>query len=150
MPSLGAFEPTSSRRRKKLHMALFSFPNVTCINAAVSDESAFFSIAMPVYETGLRNYCQAHLTNDTGGSQVLPICLDALNIPQKVSLVKIDVEGHEAFVLHGMVNLLQRDHPILIVETRSPEVEANLCSMGYMSKRFDGSPNILFQHKIHQ
>jgi FkbM family methyltransferase len=132
----------------------FGFSNVTLINAALSDEAAFVGMRVPTFDTGLKNVYEARLVHDTDrqteGLHVMVLRLDALNIPQRVALVKIDVEGHEAFVLRGMVDLLQRDHPSLIVETNSPDVEANLCSMGYLAKRLDGSPNILFLHNSHQ
>lgn len=132
------------------NVQLFGVSNVTLINAAVSDEAAFVGMSIPTFDTGLKNFYMAHLVNDTDkqmdGFQVMTLRLDSLNIPQRVSLVKIDVEGHEAFVLRGMTDLLHRDHPLLIVETDSPEVEANLCSIGYLAKRLDGSPNILFLH----
>lgn len=132
----------------------FGFANVTLINAAVSDESAFLGISMPTFDTGLKNFYQARLVHDTDrqteGFRIMTVRLDSLHIPQRVALVKIDVEGHEAYVLRGMADLVHRDHPSLIVETSSPEVEANLCSMGYLAKRLDGSPNILFLHKSHQ
>jgi hypothetical protein len=44
-----------------------------------------------------------------------------------------------------MENTLSRDHPILIVETLSKVVEANLVQYGYHAKRLPDSPNILFQ-----
>lgn len=128
----------------------FGFANVTLVNAAVSDESAFVGMSMPTFETGLKNFYQARVVQDTDGLQAMTIGLDSLHIPQRVTLVKIDVEGHEAYVLRGMADLLHRDHPSLIVETSSPAVEANLCSMGYLAKRLDGSQNILFWHKSHQ
>jgi FkbM family methyltransferase len=133
------------------NVQLFSFSNVTLINAALSDEAALVGMSTPTAYNGLKNFYRAHIVLDTDKQtdvfQVMTLRLDSLNIPQKVSLVKIDVEGHEAFVLRGMADILHRDHPTLIVETDSPEVEANLCSIGYMAKRLDGSPNILFRHK---
>jgi FkbM family methyltransferase len=132
------------------NIQLFKFPNVTLINAAVSDETNFVGMLIPTFDTALKNFYMAHLEHDsdkqTDGFQVLTLRLDCLNIPQKISLVKIDVEGYEAFVLRGMVDILQRDHPSLIVETDSSEVEAYLCGIGYLAERLVGSPNILFRH----
>lgn len=132
----------------------FRFANVTLMNAALSDDSAFSRMSMPTFDTGLKNFYQAHLVRDgerqTEAFRVMALRLDSLHIPQRVALVKIDVEGHEASVLRGMADLLQRDRPTLIVETNSPAVEENLCGMGYEAKRLNGSPNILFLHKGHQ
>jgi FkbM family methyltransferase len=41
---------------------------------------------------------------------------DLVGGPRPVSLVKIDVEGHEADVLLGAAELLERDHPTLVIE----------------------------------
>ena len=77
-----------------------------------------------------------------------PYPLDSLCINQRIALVKIDVEGHESFVLAGMQRLIERDHPVLIVETGSKEVIANLKSLGYISEKLQNSPNVLFKPNI--
>jgi hypothetical protein len=61
-------------------------------------------------------------------------------------LVKIDTEGHEKLVLEGMEKMLVRDHPLLIVETHSSELEEGLRGKGYISERLAGSPNIIFRY----
>jgi hypothetical protein len=60
-------------------------------------------------------------------------------------LAKIDVEGHEISVLKGMENILTRDFPILIVEGDSNEVNSYLVSLGYTSRRIQGSVNQIFE-----
>ena len=62
-----------------------------------------------------------------------------------MALVKIDAEDHEAAVLSGMARLLERHHPVLIVETGDERVVEGLARMGYVSERLPGSPNILFR-----
>ena len=62
----------------------------------------------------------------------------------EVALVKIDAEGHEASVLEGMQGFLERAKPVLIVETESEGVIAQLTAKGYDADRLDGSPNVLF------
>lgn len=42
--------------------------------------------------------------------------LDSFNIPAPVRIVKIDVEGAESMVLKGARRLIERDHPILVLE----------------------------------
>jgi len=42
--------------------------------------------------------------------------LDSFGIEDKISFMKIDVEGMEMEVLGGAKNLIERDHPILFVE----------------------------------
>jgi len=57
---------------------------------------------------------------------------------------KIDVEGHELSVLKGMADLLARDHPILVLEGRSPDVADLLASLGYSYEEQASSPNRVF------
>jgi hypothetical protein len=77
--------------------------------------------------------------------QVLTLAVDGFRIPQPIKLVKIDAEGHEVSVLRGMVELLRRDHPDLIVEDNSPEIEPYLTGLGYTAERLAGSSNAIFR-----
>lgn len=127
---------------------LLPYPNVTLVNVAVSDRCELLGMEIPSFETGLRNYYQARLVAGETvqpNLKVLTIRIDSLGIPQKVALVKIDVEGHELGVLRGMEEILARDHPILIVETNSVEVTALLTHYGYEAEHLEGSPNWLYR-----
>ena len=124
----------------------FSLGNVTLLNAAVSDKVELVGMAMPKFDTGLANYYEAHVTTPTDGEMsVLTLSLDSLAISQNIALIKVDAEGHEAFVLAGMRKLIEATKPVLIVETDSPEVISDLHSHGYNSTRLPDSPNVLFQ-----
>lgn len=121
--------------------------NVTLINAAASDKTELVGMNIPTFNTGLRNFYQAHISStSTDSLQVLTISVDSLELEHTISLVKIDAEGHELSVLKGMYQLLLRDKPTLIIETDSPEVENTLSAIGYTSHKLNGSPNILFKH----
>jgi FkbM family methyltransferase len=127
---------------------LFAHPNVSLINAAVSDRFDEVGMSVPKFETGLSNYYEARLSSAADRAwSVLTLALDALGIAHRVALVKIDAEDHESFVLAGMKKLIARDHPILIVETGSPEVVASLAASGYVPEKLPGSPNFLFRPK---
>jgi len=122
--------------------------NATLINAAVSDKTNLVGMSVPAFDTGLRNFYQAHLSDSPESDlQVLTLCVDTLNINHKIALIKIDAEGHEAGVLRGMHQILLRDKPTLIVETGSREIEDSVERIGYTSTRLDGSPNVLFRAK---
>lgn len=43
---------------------------------------------------------------------------DGLNVTARVDLVKVDCEGYELFVLKGMREMLERDHPTVVVEQK--------------------------------
>lgn len=120
--------------------------NVTLFNVAVSDEAGLKGMSVPVMQNGMRNPYMAHLGGeDVAGLAVMCLPIDRLQIPRRVSLVKIDVEGHELPALRGMRALLDRDHPLLVVEGRSEEVASYLGSLGYTFEDAASSPNRVFK-----
>jgi FkbM family methyltransferase len=145
-----AFEPVSNTFSiLSANVQLFAHPNVTLINAAVSDKLDVAGMSIPEFSAGIANYYQAHLSSSVGSSfSVLTIPLDSLCINQPIALVKIDVEGHESFVLAGMQKLIQDHHPVLIVETASEEVIDHLKSWDYIPTRIQNSPNVLFAPNV--
>lgn len=145
-----AFEPVPlTFSLLSANVELFANYNVTLINAAVSDHLDVVGMSMPKFSSGLMNYYEAHLLTDSDNSpfSVLTMPIDSFCINQRIALVKIDAEGHEAFVLGGMRKLIEASHPILIVETYSNEVIAGLTGMGYSAERLEKSPNVLFRFK---
>lgn len=145
-----AFEPVPTTfSLLSANAQLFAHPNVTLINAAVSDKSDIIGMSIPKFSTGLTNYYQAHLSFSVDSTlSVLTISLDSLCINQRISLVKIDAEGHEASVLSGMQRLIERDYPVLIVETCSMEIVSNLTLLGYIPNKLPNSPNVLFKPNV--
>ena len=142
-----AFEPTPTTFALLAANAQhFAHPNVTLVNAAVSDQTDLVGITVPHFDSGLPNFYEAHLTPSNGtGLSVLTLAIDALRLRHRIALVKIDAEDHEATVLSGMQELIRRDHPVLIVETGDPQVVDRLRAAGYAAQKAPGSPNFLFQ-----
>jgi len=124
------------------NVRLAAHANVSLLNVAASDSIGMARMEIPRFSDGRTNFYQAHLSVDIGALAVLTLPVDALSLP-RVSLVKIDVEGHEFPVLRGMRRLLERDHPVLIVETSAPETVGMLTGLGYTVARLPGSSNIL-------
>lgn len=61
------------------------------------------------------------------GTLAVPaVALDDVPLPGNLSLVKVDVEGHQASVLLGAYHLLHRHHPALLVEDGEGVVERTL------------------------
>ena len=145
-----AFEPVPTTfSLLSANVQLFELSNVSLINAAISDKLDIVSMSIPYLPTGLANYYQARLSSNSDSTlSVLTIPFDWFNTNQRIALIKIDVEGHESFVLNGMEKVLNDHHPILIVETSSEDIIASLSSFGYISEKLQGSPNILFKPKI--
>lgn len=132
------------------NVQLFPFKNVTLLNVAASEYPSIISIEIPYFRSGLKNYYMASLTNNKTGLDVFCIPIDSLPIYNAISIVKIDTEGHELQVLHGMKKLLLRDKPILIIETNSPHVFEFLKEIGYTKNKFSGSPNYFFKYSINE
>lgn len=127
------------------NLARFPLRNVTLLNLAASDRVGLAGMSVPTLDTGLENRYMAHLTETGGSLNVLSLPVDCLDLPIRVRLVKIDVEGHELSALRGMRALLVRDHPVLIIEGRSEEVAGFLEPLGYTYEDTPGSPNRLFK-----
>jgi FkbM family methyltransferase len=142
-----AFEPVPTTfSLLATNVQLFEYANVTLMNAAVSDKLDIVGMSIPKFATGLTNYYQASISDDADNAlSVLTIALDPLRINKRIALIKIDAEGHESFVLAGIQELIKKYHPILIVETGSKDVIANLASIGYVSEKLQNSPNVLFK-----
>ncbi len=117
--------------------------NITLLNVAVSDKAATFGINLPYFAAGLPNYYQARLTTDSTDVTVVSLPIDAFSLPAKIRLAKIDVEGHEFEALQGMRQLIERDHPIVIVETNSKRSTDLVESLGYVTERMEGSSNLI-------
>jgi len=140
-----SFEPVPSTFEiLSANTALAGCVNVTLINAAVSSTQDLVTMVLPKYDnSALENPHQAHLSND-GDFSVLCVSIDAFQLRSTIGLVKIDAEGHELSVLQGMVGLLARDHPVLIVEGFDEQVDALLGRFAYSSRQLPNSPNRIF------
>ncbi len=126
------------------NMACCRVSNVTLLNVAASDAMGTVGMSIPSFSTGLQNYYMASVTSDSPSLSVMAIPIDSLRFPSRISLAKIDVEGHELSALRGMENLLKRDHPVLIVEGQAEPVREFLGSLGYRFSEAPGSPNRVF------
>jgi FkbM family methyltransferase len=118
--------------------------NVTLLNAAATAATRELGMAIPLLPTGLPNLYMASVRESGASFRVLGVAIDALGIPHRVSLAKIDAEGHDLEVLQGMERLLRRDRPLLIIEDSSTEIDGFLMAVGYEQRRLPGSPNSVF------
>jgi len=127
------------------NMAQCPLRNITLLNVAASDEVALRGMTVPKLESGLPGYPLAHLSDDGGEVAVMCLPLDMLCLPERIALIKIDVEGHELRAIKGMKNLIARDHPVLIVEGLSDDIASYLRAFGYSFEQAAGSPNRVFR-----
>ncbi len=121
------------------------YKNIECIPKAASDCAAQFF--MPSI---LKMENAGGVGLQTGkGEESLPvesISIDSLGL-RNISLMKIDVEGHEIPCIHGAQETIRRERPILVVEimgghnvkTAAPEIAdeirrariSEICKLGY-------------------
>lgn len=130
------------------NVRLFRANNVTLYNLAASDSLRVATLRIPRFASGLLNYYQASLSESSNGSDcqvsALTTPLDLLLPGQRISLVKIDAEGHELEVLRGMAQLLRASRPTLVIEGESPPIAGSLAEIGYQAVHLAGSPNTVF------
>jgi len=94
--------------------------NIELINMAVKDKSGdTISIFISPDTTG--NYSQ-FLDYGHGSETILSVALDDFIVQRdigKVDVIKIDIEGGEFDAIRGAEKLINRDHPLLLVEFNS-------------------------------
>lgn len=89
--------------------------NVIPLNVAISDkidQQQFFLVKNSTFRHSLVNEgeCESIMVNTTTLDNFMALK------GQRVSFVKIDVEGHEQNVLAGMKNIIENYHPLIIAE----------------------------------
>src|ERR1700722_3844653 len=140
-----AFEPITETAEILAAMATRARNrNISILNIAVSERAGEVSFRVPSGAAGLPNYFQDRVSGE-GDRKVPCFALDDLPFPNRIVLVKIDVEEHEVQVIRGMRNLIERDHPILIIEGHEGIYPEFLAAHGYrMLPKAAGSPNLVF------
>jgi FkbM family methyltransferase len=120
---------------------------VEFINAAVSDSFGYCS---------MQNIDNKNLgrTKVIVGDTTIVRTLDSILEPfENVSLIKIDVEGFETKVLLGASKILNKQHPVLCIESATEdefkEVKNILEPLGYYAseKKYGLTPTYIWRHK---
>ena len=109
-----AFEPNPSAfRRLKENVSANHLSNVTCYEAGLSDRPELATLGLTALDDGCGSL---HVKRGTR----IPVRLivgDSLLAGRRIDVVKVDVEGHELQVLHGLTNSIRSpESPLLIVE----------------------------------
>lgn len=152
-----AFEPASStRRRLEANLAAAGAHDVVVLPFALSDIAGTATFTVMPDMGGLSSFAPA---DPTAGvvEQVQVRRLDDV-LPRElwssVSVVKVDVEGAEARLLDGAVELLNHARPAVIIEieeahlarqgSSAEEVRTRLREMGYRFEPGAKTPNELY------
>jgi FkbM family methyltransferase len=128
-----AFEP-DPRNLPALSGNLGWHQGITIVKKAVSSQAGHAGFVVPG-ESAI-SHLQRPDEPGTGGVviQVDVVTLDDFTaaLPWKITGIKIDVEGFDFEVLKGAVNLLRRDHPLVLTEAGfSAELLALCGACGY-------------------
>jgi FkbM family methyltransferase len=114
-----AIEPNPEvMRRAERNVALNGLESVRLINAAASDQAGEMRLYRPsAWDTNRGRASLLHHLYLTGAATTVPVvALDDVCAGGRVSLIKIDVEGHEAAVVRGAAATIARDKPSVIFE----------------------------------
>jgi len=112
-----AFEPHPKFARQLEKVSKHFFSNVEVIRTALSDGNGERDFVHDLDNPGLSRLSDtARKTHHENVSTVTTRTLDSYGI-QNISLIKIDVEGHELEVVKGAHATLLRERPILLIES---------------------------------
>ena len=119
--------------------------NVSLLNVAAASECQLISViedkGRPIRDYLFETNTRTHTTKlDYLGDEIkLAIKIDEFNFPFRVKLVKIDVEGNEFNVVKGMLKLIKKDYPVLIIEDNDETLHTFIENLGYKIQFFESS-----------
>ena len=124
-----AFEPNPVIYKDLENYLLKIKSNIKLYNYALSNVEGIKNLKIPLrnskinkdnyeeyYKMGLASIHESNTFSAYETFQVKSIKLDNINIDNKISLIKIDVEGHELEVINGGIELINKYKPNLIIE----------------------------------
>lgn len=96
---------------------------LTVVNAAVSDQAGELTLYVPERTPGLATVEEANPDFKTGVGPVATIKVRSVRLDDldfdAVSLIKVDVEGHEEAVLRGSDRTIAKHRPFMIIESEN-------------------------------
>ena len=111
-----AFEPEPGNfEMLKLNLQLNKFGDVTIYREAVGNKNGTMPLYISDENHGMHRLYKSKWCRDITDTYVYVTELDNYKFP-KIDFIKMDIEGAEFGALNGMVELLIRDHPIIIME----------------------------------
>ncbi len=99
--------------------------NVHAYNLAIGDKNILTEIERPDYfSQGNVNFGDVHVGNihTDKKEQIQQIALDSIPF-ENVSIIKIDVQGFEPFVIEGAKNTIKKHRPYIFIEVEGEQLE---------------------------
>jgi len=120
-------------------------------NLGLSDHSGYMLLRIPNKRPGNSTIELENTLNDLDDIREVIVKVIALDtkMPKNVGFVKIDVEGHELNVLHGMKNLLQKDYPNILVEVEERHREDSVSNVTAFLKSLEYQVFFLREDVLH-
>ena len=130
--------------------------NIHLYNFALSNQNKTMNLKIPIrnsnsnkeifeeyYEMGKATIHNENNFENYENFEIQTKKIDELNFDNKISFIKIDVEGHELEVIEGAKNTIKRDKPVLLVEIEKQYTKKEVAesinfinSLGYKSYFF--------------
>ena len=131
--------------------------NIHLYNFALSNQNKTINLKIPIrnsnsnkeifeeyYEMGKATIHNENNFENYENFEIQTKKIDEFNFDNKISLIKIDVEGHELEVIEGAKNTIERDKPVLLVEIEKQYTKKEVAesinfinSLGYKSYFFN-------------
>ena len=134
---LMSFEPNKvefEKLKENLKLNKFNQKNITLINSAVGDEEGTAEFFIPPnYKGAYGSMGRPKINEDCKVVKVPVVTMDDVlkkHGVSKVDVIKIDVEGAEIKVLHGMKKTLDAQSPVILMEVSDKRTEV----FGYKAK----------------
>ncbi len=122
--------------------------NIELYNFALSDVEEIKDLRIPIrnskinkenyeeyYKMGLASMHENNTFTEFETFKIRTLKLDNIKINNKVSLIKIDVEGHELEVINGAIKLIKNYKPNLIIEIEERHSKRNIIeTINFVSK----------------
>src|SRR5690554_1345973 len=148
-----SFEPNRHLCKAIEQSALWNKNAITVHQVGVSSTSGTAEFSH-LDETNLGAQSLAVIADKKGvvsDTDIVLVALDDLDWKDTIKMIKVDVEGMELQVLTGAVDLLERDKPILYIESQTSEdfavISSFLKNLGYLyCNTFNATPTHTFIH----
>lgn len=131
--------------------------NIHLYNFALSNQNKTINLKIPIrnsnsnkeifeeyYEMGKATIHNENNFENYENFEIQTKTIDELSFDNKISFIKIDVEGHELEVIEGAKNTIKKDKPILLVEIEKQYTKKEVAesinfinSLGYKSYFFN-------------
>jgi len=128
-----AFEPTPSTLEQLTeNIRLNNLNNIKIFKKAVSNTNGFSTFKTPAGTVRNSGRSSLRLIEEASTEiKVETVTIDSmLDQLEKIKVIKMDIEGAEGLALDGMVGLIRRDRPIIIMEL----TDHFLRQLGYSSE----------------